>query len=114
VPVVAEPPRPDRRPAPQPAVVAAVPPAAPPVQQPDQPGGAYFIQAGAFSVYENADRLRSRLAPFGPVEVSPAMVEGVRVYRVRLGPIGSADEAHAVLSSVVVAGHQQAHIVTNY
>ena len=48
------------------------------------------------------------------VAVSPAMVEGVRVYRVRLGPIGSADEAHAVLSSVVVAGHQQAHIVTNY
>jgi rare lipoprotein A len=73
----------------------------------------YFIQAGAFSVAENAWRLRSRIARLGRVAVSPTRVHGVEYYRVRLGPLASREEAKKILAWFVGSGYPGAEIVTN-
>jgi rare lipoprotein A len=70
-----------------------------------------YIQAGAFSQYDNADRVRSRLSGLGPVKIDPFQVGGRSLYRVRLGPLSSSDEADRLLSETVRAGYPESHIV---
>lgn len=101
-------------PAPQPVAASAVVAAAAPVviQQPVQPTG-IFVQAGAFSVYDNASRLRTRLSAIAPTEISTTSVNGVDLYRVRLGPLPSVDAADRVLAEIIRAGHTGARIVVD-
>jgi rare lipoprotein A len=86
---------------PAPGVVAMVP---------VKPTG-IFIQAGAFTIKENADRLRSRLAHFGQANVVHAKVDGRLFYRVRLGPIPVAERAESMLERLIAEGNQDARIV---
>ena len=72
---------------------------------------ARYIQVGAFANADNARRLSSALAHFGPTEMMPAIVGGREVYRVRLGPLGSLHEANALLARVAAAGHRDARLV---
>jgi rare lipoprotein A len=72
-----------------------------------------YIQAGAFVVADNAKKLKSRLDPLGAVKVLGARVNGVELYRVRLGPIPSVDEADRLLDRVVGAGLAEARIVVD-
>ncbi|HEV2302869.1 MAG TPA: septal ring lytic transglycosylase RlpA family protein [Stellaceae bacterium] len=112
------PPQPAATPPPQPA--AAPPPtaAAPLVLAAYRPGspepaGHYFIQAGAFAVEDNAQRVRSRIASLGSVEVMPASINGVEVYRVRLGPLSNREAANEMLVRVVGSGYPGARIVSD-
>jgi rare lipoprotein A len=107
-------PQPVSKPPPPPRVAAEPPPAVPveavslvPVRTNQQ----IFIQAGAFSNGDNARRMKSRLDPLGPVTVGLARINGVDVFRVRLGPIGSIGEADRLLSRAVGAGAADAKIV---
>ncbi len=77
-----------------------------------KPSGIY-IQAGAFGVAENAQRLQAKLAGVGKTDVSQAMVDGKTFYRVRVGPIANVDQADAMLNRVVAAGANGAKIVVN-
>ena len=70
-----------------------------------------FVQAGAFAVPENAQRVRARIAAFGSAEVIPAMRNGTPLYRVRVGPIANEAEAQRVLSRVVGSGLSGAQLV---
>ncbi len=79
-------------------------------QQPVTPSNIY-VQAGAFTVYDNAERLRAGLDHLGPLAVTPALVGGKRFYRVRLGPVHAVERADTLLASVIAAGHPQAEIV---
>ncbi len=72
-----------------------------------------YIQAGAFSMPDNARRLQSRIAPLGKVLVMTVAVNGAEVYRVRLGPVTSRQEADRLLHSVVSSGCPGARIVTD-
>jgi rare lipoprotein A len=72
-----------------------------------------YVQAGAFSKGENAAHLKARLAAFGNVRVSDTTVNGVNLYRVRIGPIGSVEEADRLLDRIVGAGMPQARIVVD-
>jgi rare lipoprotein A len=72
-----------------------------------------FIQAGAFGVQENAERLRAKLAGVGHTDIYVANVEGRTFYRVRVGPVSTVDQADALLSRVVGAGANGAKIVVN-
>ncbi len=72
-----------------------------------------YIQAGAFAHADNALRVKSRLDPLGPVKVYGARVSGLDVYRVRLGPIDSVDEADRLLGRVVDTGLTEARIVVD-
>ena len=74
---------------------------------------AIYVQAGAFGVQENAERMRAKLAPVGKTEISTAIVDGRTFYRVRVGPAASVDQADELLSRVVGAGANGAKIVVN-
>lgn len=103
---------------PAPRQLAAAPPptpAPPPdrvVVVPVKPTQIY-IQAGAYAVAGNALKVKSRLTGLGSVEVTGARVNGIDLYRVRLGPIGSVDEADKLLDRVIGSGLTEARIVVD-
>ncbi len=72
-----------------------------------------FIQAGAFSVFENANRVRALLSGVGPVKISPTLVNGRDLFRVRVGPIVSVAEADRMLEWVGQAGYPNARIIVD-
>ena len=78
---------------------------------PVKPTGIY-IQAGAFASIDRAVQLKARLQRFGTVNVTSARVSGMNMYRVRVGPVGSVDQADALLSQVI-ATSPEARIVVN-
>lgn len=73
--------------------------------------GRIFIQAGAFAVPENAQRVRTRIASLASTEVVRALVNGAALYRVRLGPVASEADAKRLLSRVVDSGYPGARVV---
>jgi rare lipoprotein A len=70
-----------------------------------------FVQAGAFAVPENAQRVRARIAVLGSAEVVRATVNGAALYRVRLGPVASEAAARRLLTRVVDSGYPGARLV---
>jgi rare lipoprotein A len=75
--------------------------------------GNVYIQAGSFSVYENASKLVDKLEPFSPGKIDPIMMKGREFYRVRLGPFESIDRARALLGQVIDAGNPTARVVVD-
>ncbi len=71
-----------------------------------------YVQAGSFSSIDRAVRLKTLLDKLGSVTVTDTKVNGTIMYRVRLGPIGSVDQADALLSQVV-NNSPEARIVVN-
>jgi rare lipoprotein A len=70
------------------------------------------VQAGAFAVPENAQRVRAKIAALGNAQVVPAQVNGTALYRVRVGPVTNEAEADRLLSKVVGSGYATARIVS--
>lgn len=126
-------------PPPPPSKVAAVPKPAPPQLQPATPPApqarvavaaevpqdyaaqtvrvepakqtSIYIQAGAFTVFDNANRQSAKIGRFGPTRVTQTVVNGTDFYRVRLGPIDSVERADQLLNQMIAGGETQAHIV---
>ncbi|MGE5268169.1 MAG: septal ring lytic transglycosylase RlpA family protein [Thiohalocapsa sp.] len=73
--------------------------------------GRIFVQAGAFAMPENAQRVRARIASLGHVEVVPMRSGGGPLYRVRVGPVTSEAEAAQLLRRVVENGYPGARVV---
>jgi rare lipoprotein A len=82
------------------------------IQVPVRPTNIY-VQAGAFTSYDNARQLVARLSAMGPARVTPTQIGSQRFYRVRLGPIATVEQADAVLASVIGGGHPEARIVVD-
>jgi len=72
-----------------------------------------FIQAGAFGHFENAHKTSAKLAGVGPVAVSPILVNGKDLFRVRIGPIASVEEADRYLDKVIRSGYPEARVVVD-
>jgi len=72
-----------------------------------------YVQAGAYHDNSNANRMQATLsmAHLGPVLVTPVRVNGFFVYRVRLGPVASVDEADALLAKAQSIGAVESRIV---
>ncbi len=70
-----------------------------------------YIQAGAFSVYDNAERLKNKMSSLGNASISAAQIGGREVYRVRLGPVGSVEESDSLLDKAIAAGFTESRIV---
>ncbi len=70
-----------------------------------------YVQAGAFSMFDNANRVRARLSSVGTVEVSPVLINGLNMFRVRMGPVRSVADADNILNQVIDAGYPGARIV---
>jgi rare lipoprotein A len=69
-----------------------------------------YVQAGAFTVSENARRVEGKLRSLG-ARVSPTVVEGKTVYRVRIGPLQDVSAADAALAAVQALGQNDARII---
>lgn len=106
---------------PAPLVAQLQPPPGQPIADPPLPEtvsvvpvkpSAIYIQAGAFSSIDNAVRLKTQLDRLGTVSVTGTKVSGMTMYRVRVGPVPSVDQADALLNQVI-ATSPQARIVVN-
>lgn len=86
---------------------------APVVQQVAVTPGAkrIYIQAGAFTLFDNANRLRAKLSGIGPAFLAPTMVGQTQFFRVRLGPIDTVDQADQMLAQVLAGGDNSARII---
>ena len=72
---------------------------------------AIYVQAGAFTIQDNATRLSRTLSAYGPARVYPARVGGQEFFRVRLGPYQDVAQADAALAILVEQNNAQAIIV---
>jgi peptidoglycan lytic transglycosylase len=72
-----------------------------------------YVQAGAFTAAENAQRLGAKLAKLGQVRITGARVNGAALYRVQIGPLPSVSEADRMLDRVVATGVPEARIVVD-
>jgi rare lipoprotein A len=70
-----------------------------------------YVQAGAFSSRDNAERLKTQLAGAGDVIVSTQGWEGRPLYRVRSGPYDDLEAANAALARLDELGNNDAKIV---
>jgi len=75
------------------------------------PAGGIYIQAGAFSRRDNAERAQSKIAGLGRVQVTSASIRGIAMYRVRVGPFASQTQASRLLARIVDSGYPGARIV---
>jgi rare lipoprotein A len=109
-PVVATPPTPppasteapEKAPAPAPAPAPVKP------QRVASTGGKFFVQAGAFSIEANAKALQAQLAKIGETST----IEHTTLFRVRIGPFITRDEALRERAHLESAG-MSAIIVTD-
>lgn len=72
-----------------------------------------FIQAGAFSRHDNALRLSAKLSHLAKPQLQQVSVKGQTVYRVRIGPLSSVEEADRLLDQVLANGHHDARVVVD-
>jgi rare lipoprotein A len=86
--------------------------AAPVLRSPARNTGRIFVQAGAFAVPENAQRVRARIAALGSVQIVPTSGNNGGLYLVRVGPVASDTAAARLLSRVVESGYPGARVVS--
>ena len=92
--------------------VAPVEAAVPPATEPTSSGPTrFFVQAGAFAVYDNAERLTERLSDIGSTSISPIVIDGRELFRVWMGPYLSVTDANGARDQLVGIGFGDARIV---
>lgn len=72
-----------------------------------------YLQVGAFSSQYNAQQLHNKLhnAAFERAKISTANTTGTPVYRVRIGPLSSVNEADQLVDQLATLGINEAHVV---
>lgn len=73
----------------------------------------FYVQVGAFSSPENAERQRGAVRSYGSPEISQVSAGGREVYRVRLGPYTTADAAGIVADRLKRSGYGDARVVAD-
>lgn len=72
-----------------------------------------YVQVGSFTDINNARALQPKLAGLGNVNIYETVVGGRQFHRVRIGPIGTVDQADIILNRTIKAGYPMARIVVN-
>ncbi len=71
-----------------------------------------FIQAGAFSYFDTANRVRAKLNMLGgPVKITSVFVNGRDLFRVRIGPLNNVKEADFFLERAIGNGFVDSKII---
>lgn len=84
-------------------------PASPGTSAQPTPQSQYFLQLGSFRNRDDAEQLKAQLAMSGTEsETSVAMVNGVQVNRVRVGPFNSANDAYKARAPLTKSGFEAA------
>jgi rare lipoprotein A len=75
-------------------------------------GAPLYIQAGAFSNPDNAQRLQEKLAGggYGKIFVREDQIGGRHLYRVRIGPVPSVTDFDRIVAALEKAGIHDAHL----
>jgi rare lipoprotein A len=78
-------------------------------------GEGLYVQVGAFGDPQNAERLRERLTPqlAEQVRVQHPGAGGANLYKVRVGPLGSAGEARRVSAKLSTLGVSEPRVIWN-
>ena len=89
--------------------------ALPPAKTPPPPAAdlGLYLQVGAFTSASNAERLSKRLQALQltSVSVTPAYRDKQRIYRVRIGPVESVEQADHLSEVLVKHGMEYPHVV---
>lgn len=72
-----------------------------------------YIQAGAFTIYDRANKLKAKLSSIGPTTLSSTTVNKTQFFRVRVGPLENVERADNVLAEVIASGENGARIVVD-
>ena len=72
-----------------------------------------WVQIGAFHSEDNAAAVLNRLAGLGQGRVTPALKDGQTLYRSRLGPLATVEQADKLLNDVMKQGFNGARIVVD-
>lgn len=72
-----------------------------------------YIQAGSFSRFDNANKLRARLSSLGPTSVANVRVAQQDYFRVLIGPMASVGQADKALDQVLATGITDARIIVD-
>ncbi|MFZ5784047.1 MAG: septal ring lytic transglycosylase RlpA family protein [Pseudomonadota bacterium] len=75
--------------------------------------GGFYVQTGAFSTAQNAERQRDLIRSYGASEISHASAGGREIYRVRLGPYTTSDAAGIVADRLKRSGYGDARVVSD-
>lgn len=70
-----------------------------------------FVQAGAFTNYQNALRTKLSVSRYVPADISHVVVNKRDFYRVRVGPLPSVEAADTALEQVQAAGYPGASVI---
>ncbi len=70
-----------------------------------------FVQAGAFTDYQNALRTQLMVGRVSPATISHVLINNRDFYRVRVGPLASVDAADQALEQVQSLGYPGARII---
>lgn len=70
-----------------------------------------FVQAGAYSQFQNAHKVHAVLKQLGPAKITQIDRNQRPLFRVRIGPLASVEAADRVLESVIRAGYPDAATV---
>jgi rare lipoprotein A len=84
-----------------------------PVEQLPPRNTRLFIQAGAFSRFDNANKMSAALAAVGPAGISQIQTKSGSFFRVRIGPLASLPEADSMLEKVIASGYPGARLVVD-
>lgn len=76
-----------------------------------QTRGGIFVQAGAFGDANNAQKVSDNLVPVGPVQIYRVVIGDKPIYRVRLGPYGTAQEAEVARQMAAGRGYPETVVV---
>jgi cell division protein FtsN len=74
-------------------------------------GGPFYVQAGSFADNTNAEALYRGIQSFGRAAIVPSESGGRWLYRVRIGPIASREEASGILQDLMSRGVDGAQIL---
>jgi rare lipoprotein A len=72
-----------------------------------------YIQAGAFSRYDNAHRLSASLSSLGQTNITQVTTKSGTLFRVRMGPVANLDAADTLLEKVIGSGCPEARLVVD-
>ncbi len=100
---------------PAPTAPAAAPVAAAPAPKSEAPADArYILQAGAFGASGDAEAVKAKIALLGlNARVESAQIGGKTVYRVRMGPYGTASELADAKAKLANSGLPAMAVQTN-